>query len=102
MNLHFFLFDRLHRVLGISEGPSAQIGSDCSVPGLSVVGNETILKYQTTMQRGVYEDGSRYTEWRAPQLDCIVMKYTKEELRNGELKLTDERRAIQVQINRAQ
>ncbi len=102
MNLHFFLFDRLHRLLGISQGPPAQIGSDCSVRGLSVVRSETILNYQTTMQRGVYQDGSRYTEWRAPALDCIVMKYTREELINGELKLTDERRPILVQINRAQ
>jgi hypothetical protein len=103
MNLHFHLFDTLHRLLGINEQPPRPMAlSDCSMQGMSVIGHEAILNYRTTVQRAVDENGGHYTEWRAPDLGCIVMKATWEKLANGELKLTDERRPLGVRINHAQ
>jgi len=102
MDLHMRFFDTVHRLLGLEHEGPAGMGSDCSIPGLSVIGHETVLNYQTIRQRTMDKDGSRYTEWRAPDLECIVMKYTKEEPVNGELTLTDERRPMFVKLNRAQ
>ena len=102
MDLHMRFFDAIHRLLGLEHEGPAGMGTDCSIPGLSVIGHETILNYQTIVQRALYKDGGRSTEWRAPQLDCIVMKATSEELKNGELKLVEERKPMLVRINRTQ
>ena len=106
MSIHFLFFDTLHRLLGLgvdpTQPPVSMALSDCSIPAYSVIGHETVLNYGTIVQREVDSDGSRYTEWRSRDLDCIVMKYTKEELTNGQLKLKGERRPVLVKLNRAQ
>jgi hypothetical protein len=78
MNIHFHFFDTVHRLLGIAKAAPPPMASDCSFPTMSVIGHEMTLNYRTTVQRTVNEDGSRYTEWRSPDLDCIVVKYIAE------------------------
>ena len=103
MNLHFLLFDNVHRLLGISEAAPASMASDCSFPSMSVIGYEMTLNYRTTVQRTVNGDGSRYTEWRSPDLDCIVMKYIADKpAASGQFQMTKERRPMAVRINHPQ
>ncbi len=102
MTLHSHFFDTVHRMLGISRPPPS-MASDCSFRFMSVIGHETILNYRTTVQREVDQDGTRYTEWRSPDLDCITMKYLVERpLGNGQFRIVRERRPQVVTINRAQ
>ena len=103
LTLHAHFFGAVHRMLGISGHPPESMASDCSVPKMSVIGHETLLNYRTTVQRVVDEDGSRYTEWRSPDLDCITMKYIAEKpVGNGQFRITVERRPMTVRINHAQ
>ncbi|HVV43905.1 MAG TPA: hypothetical protein VHC72_01830 [Bryobacteraceae bacterium] len=103
MTLHMHFFDTIHRMLGVGEGAPESFGNDCSVPNARADGHETLLGYQAT--KLVYNpadfNGGRYIEWRAPELECIVMKSTWEKLVNGELRLRDERRSLTVRVNHA-
>ena len=104
MTLHQGFFLTVHRMLGLNHTPPASMASDCALPKTSVVGQETLLGYQT--YKLLFHDAElsegRYTEWRAPALDCIPMKLTWEKRSGGELKLVDEKRPMTVRINRAQ
>jgi hypothetical protein len=98
MSVHMQLFDMFHRWLGMNaEGP-ASITSDCAVPDASVIGHETVIGYKTTVLQ--YPD--HYREWRAPDLDCITMKWVVEKpTANGGFRITSERRPLIVRINPA-
>jgi hypothetical protein len=98
-------FDMIHRLLGMNpNGSLASISSDCAVPDVSVAGHETLVGYRTTVLQypADQQDGSRYREWRSPDLDCIVMKWTFEKpVANGEFRIASERRPLGVRINPA-
>ncbi len=104
MTIHQRFFNLMHRMLGLEHTAPASMASDCSYPEHAVLGTEVLLGYQTTRLRYTGPDSSdgRYTEWRAPQLDCIKMKTTWEKLVGGEFKLAEERRPMTVRINRPQ
>ncbi|HVY94488.1 MAG TPA: hypothetical protein VHA14_17120 [Bryobacteraceae bacterium] len=104
MSMHMHFFDTIHHWFGMSDGP-ASIASDCSVPDVTVIGHETVLGYKTIVLRYPDEDGgkSRYTEWRSPDLDCIVMKsVTEKAAANGGFRIASERRPLTVRMNHAQ
>jgi len=106
MSLHMRFFDMIHQLLGMSDdGSPSSISSDCSMPGTAVAGHATVLGYQTAIIRypESQSDNSRYTEWRAPDLDCITMKWVVEKpAANGGFRITSERRPLIVRINHAQ
>jgi len=101
MTIHQGFFNTVHRILGLEHGP-APMASDCSYPGHAVLGQETLVGYQTTKLRYTDDSTGRYTEWRAPQLDCIAMKYTWEKLVKGEFQLAEMKKPMTVRINQAQ
>lgn len=102
MTIHQRFFNTIHQLLGIGSAPTA-MSKDCQVPSLTVIGRESILNYTTTVQRTLNEDGSRYTEYRAPELDCAVMKYVVETpVGNGQFRIASEKRPMTVRINHAQ
>jgi hypothetical protein len=99
MSVHMQFFDMFHRWLGMNAAGPASITSDCATPDASVIGHETVIGYRTTVVQ--YPD--RYREWRAPDLDCIVMKWIVEKpAANGEFRITSERRPLIVRINHPQ
>ena len=98
MSLHMRFFDMIHRWLGMDQPGPESITSDCVVPDATVIGHETVIGYQTTVLR--YPD--HYREWRAPDLDCITMKWVVEKpTANGGFRITSERRPLTVRINPA-
>jgi hypothetical protein len=104
MSLHMRFFDMIHRWLGMDDGP-ASTASDCSVAGAAVAGHETLLGHQTTVLQypADMQEHSRYREWRAPDLDCIVMKWIVEKpTANGGFRIASERRPLTVRMNHAQ
>jgi len=105
MSMHMQFFDMIHRWFGASDESPSSMSSDCSMPGTAVTGHATLLGYQTTILQYPEDksDGSRYTEWRSPSLDCITMKWTVEKpALNGQLRITSERRPLIVRMNHAQ
>ncbi len=102
MSAHMQFFDMIHRWFGMNDSAPSSMSSDCSMPGTAVTGNATVLGYQTTVLRYPEDksDQSRYTEWRAPDLDCITMKWVVEKpAANGGFRITSERRPLTVRIN---
>ena len=99
MSLHMRFFDMIHRWFGMDQPAPASMASDCSVTGAEVAGHEKLIGYQTTVLQ--YPD--HYREWRAPDLDCITMKWVVEKpTANGGFRITSERRPLIVRINPAQ
>jgi hypothetical protein len=104
MTLHMHFFDTIHRWFDMNSGAPSSISSDCSVPGASVTGHETVIGYRTTvLQYPPLHNRGRYREWRAPELDCITMKWVEDEpTANGEFRMTGERWPLTVRMNHAQ
>jgi hypothetical protein len=65
---------------------------------MTVVGQEIVLNYTTTVSRLSPEDwGVRFTEWFAPGLDCVSLRSTTEKaLADGTFQLVSERRVVRV------
>ncbi|HVW10023.1 MAG TPA: hypothetical protein VHC90_15650 [Bryobacteraceae bacterium] len=105
MSLHMRFFDMIHRWLGMDQSGPASITSDCAVAGAAVAGHETLLGHPTTVLQysADPQDQSRYREWRAPDLDCIVMKWVVQKpAASGGFRITSERRPLAVRMNPAQ
>lgn len=68
---------------------------------MTVIGEETILNYTTTVSRLTYEEANvRLTEWFAPGLDCLSLRSTTEKAQaDGTFRLVRERRVLKVTRN---
>ncbi len=68
---------------------------------MSVIGEETLLNYTTTVSRLSPEGWDfRFTEWFAPGLGCVSLRSTTEKtLADGSFRLATERRVLKVTTN---
>jgi hypothetical protein len=68
---------------------------------MTVIGEETVLNYTTTVSQFAPEGGNfRFTEWFAPELDCFSLRSTTEKaLPDGAFQLANERRVLKVTKN---
>jgi hypothetical protein len=69
--------------------------------GPTVVGRDTVLGYDTAIHVLKLGLSKRFTIWRAPDLNCFALRVTTEErLADGTLRLTNERRALSVNVRK--
>ena len=68
---------------------------------MAVIGEETVLNYTTTVSRLSPEGWNvRFTEWFAPELDCVSLRSTTEKASaDGTFRLVSERRVLKVTRN---
>jgi hypothetical protein len=85
---------------------AARIRNNCTPTNMwgqpmIVIDNETVLNYITTVSQFRPEGrGVRFTEWLAPELDCVSLKSTMEKaLPDGAFRLASERRVLKVVTN---
>jgi hypothetical protein len=67
---------------------------------MTVIGEEKVLNYSTTVSRFTEGPNVRVTEWFAPGLGCVSLRTTTEKaLGGGIFRLATERRVVKVTTN---